>query len=120
MKINFIYKGVEYNACIKKGKGIDLKAKYNNKIIDNENKIIEFQNKSMDGKYTFEREDYIYLVSDYIIQCDTLSFSSNFNNSIMNQQGLIKMNIDKTITKLYDKGEYNIIDGSIKSLDIYN
>ena len=115
--LKFEYKGVEYKAEIMKGKGINLKNKYINKTIDKENKIITFDKLDNEGNEQMTRKDYKYLSRGYTLNFETLQFKAGFKSSIMENQGLIKLNVKKNIIKIYDKAILNN-DGIISTMNI--
>ena len=114
--LKFEYKGIEYKAEIKKGKGINLKNKYLNKSIDKENKIITFDNIDNEGHNEMTRKEYKYLIKGYKLNFETLQFKAGFKASIMENKGLIKLNVKKNIIKIYDKAILN--NGIISTMTI--
>jgi hypothetical protein len=118
LKLQFEYKGKTYTDEIKKAKGINIKSKFLNKVINKKEKTIYFQDLNTDGKYTMTEKDYSNIVDGYTLIFDTLSFRGGFKQSIMDEKGLIKLNMPKCVVKLYDKGLYDKKTGEILTHNI--
>jgi hypothetical protein len=112
--LEFEYKNIKYNYEIMKGKGVNLNNKYNIKY--EENKIIYFKEINNKGQYGMTRDDYIKLSNGYTVNFDTMTFKGGFKECIMNEKGLLKLDINKNIVKIYDKGE--LINNDITTFNI--
>lgn len=114
LRLEFEYKGKTYKHETFKGKGVNLKNKYNEKYeLDN---TIYFKGINDKGKYEITRDDYLKLANDYILNFDTMTFKGGFKNAIMNSEGLLKIDLNKNIVKVYDKGD--LINNVITTLNI--
>jgi hypothetical protein len=63
-------------------------------------------------------KDYSNIIDGYTLIFDTLSFRGGFKQSIMDEKGLIKLNMPKCVVKLYDKGLYDKKTGEILTHNI--
>lgn len=88
-----------------KFKGINIKSKYDNKNINEEEKIIEYTGlNNFDGKLKPTVKDFEYIGRGYKLRCDTLSFSCTDNSLLFKDEGLKKVESNKLLKKLYTKG----------------
>ena len=91
-----------------------MKNKYNEKYEDD--KTIFFKGINDKGPYSITRDDYLKLSNNFTLNFETLTFKGGFKNAIMNEEGLLKIDLNKNIVKVYDKGNLN--DNIISTLDI--
>lgn len=92
-------------SVILKMKGVNGKAKYINKSIDHDKKIIYLKDlDKYEGKECITFDDYKLMADNYNLNVSNMSFISGVNNVIVKQDDLIKLNNDKTVKRLYDKG----------------
>lgn len=90
---------------ILKMKGVNGKANYKNKNIDFVNKNINLDVlDKYEGKEKTTFEDFFLLSLGFNLNVSNMSFISGVNNMIIKNDDLIKLNNDKTVKKLYDKG----------------
>lgn len=98
---------------ILKAKGINIKAKYNKKRIDEKLKkndekkgtIIYEELNNFDGKLKVDFNDYKKMAEGYKLRCDNMTFISGTNNIIYKNQKLKKIENNKTFKMYYDKNE---------------
>jgi hypothetical protein len=102
---------LEENKIILKMKGVNSKAKYKKKSINFVNKTIYYKDlDKSEGKEKVTFMDYFLMSLGFNLNVSNMSFISGVNNVIIKRDDLIKLNNDKTVKKLYDKGKVDEYD----------
>lgn len=89
-----------------KMKGMNIKMRFDKKIINHKNKTIKYTNPNkLTGKYKIDFEDFKLMAEGYDLIGDTMQFRSGVNDMIFKDKGLIKVENNKRI-----KGPTQIIE----------
>ena len=94
------------NKVVLKMKGLNIKMRFDKKIIDHKNKTIKYTEPNrFEGKYKIDFKDFKLMSRGYDLIGDTLQFRSGVNDMIFKDKGLIKVESCKRI-----KGPTQIVD----------
>ena len=105
----------ESKRIVMKMKGINKEITYDERIIDHEKKTITYKGVNrFDGKCQLDIDDFRYIVDDYVLVCDYVTFNKI---NVLDGSGMVMIKNEKNIKSFYDKGNVDD-DGNITPLII--